>query len=134
LGGINQVTAIDGVCFFNSGTNATYQKIAIGNGVPFTALANSSGSQAGIVFYQDPSLSPGISSETTSQFQGGANLNIGGSIYLPTTAVLFKNGATASLATALVVYDVTFTGRSYFKMDTTNITSLGETNRSFLVE
>jgi hypothetical protein len=133
LGGINQVAAA-GVCFFNTGTNTTYQKIVIGNGVPFAATANSSGSQAGIVFYQDPSLSPGINSNTTSQFEGGSKLSIGGSIYLPTTAMLFANGTSTSLATALVVWDVTFTGGAYFKKDSTNITSLGGTNKSFLVQ
>jgi hypothetical protein len=135
IGGINSVTATAGVCFFNTGTNSTYKYIVIGNGVPFTASANTSGSQAGIVFYQDPSLSPGINANTTSQFQGGSNLSIAGSIYLPTTAMLFANGTnTSNLSTALVVYDVTFTGGAYFKKDAANITSLGATNKSFLVQ
>jgi hypothetical protein len=135
-GGINLATATAGVCFFNTGTNATYQQIVIGNGVPFTALANSSGSQAGIVFYQDPSLTPPINSNTTSQFQGGSNLSIAGSIYLPTTAMLFANGTnTSNLSTAVVVWQVTFNqGAAYFKKDTTNITSLGGTNQAFLVQ
>jgi hypothetical protein len=135
LGGINQVTATAGVCFFNTGTNATYKGIIIGNGVPFTASANTSGSQAGIVFYQDPSLNPGVSSATTARFRGGSNLSIAGSIYFPTTAIHFANGASpTNLSTALVVYDVTFTGDAYFKKDSANITSLGGTNKAFLVQ
>ena len=132
-GAINQATAT-GVCFFNTGTDATYKGIIIGNGVPFTASANSSGSQAGIVFYQDPSLNPGVNSTTTGRFRGGSNLNIAGSIYFPTTAIRFANGSTSNLSTALVVYDVTFTGDAYFKKDSTNITSLGGTNKAFLVQ
>lgn len=135
LGGINQVTATNGVCFFDTGTNATYKGIKIGDGVPFTALANTGGSQAGMAFYQDPSLNPGIDSTTNSRFQGGSNLSIAGSIYLPTTAIHFANGAgPANLSTALVVYDVTFTGDAYFKKDSSNITSLGGAYKSFLVQ
>jgi hypothetical protein len=134
-GGITSVTATSGVCFFNTGTNSTYRGITIGNGVPFSAVANSSGSMAGLVFYQDPSLSPGISANTTGFFNGGSNLSIAGSIYLPTTAINFSNGtSTSNLSTALVVYDVTFTGGAYFKHDSSNITSLGGTSKTGLIQ
>jgi hypothetical protein len=135
LGGINQVTATSGVCFFNTGTNTTYKGIVIDNGVPFTASANAGGSQAGIAFYQDPSLNPGVNFTTTGRFRD-PNLSIAGSIYFPTTAIHFANGtsATTNLSTALVVYDVTFNGGAYFKKDSANITSLGRTNKAFLVQ
>ncbi len=91
VGSVNQVNAAAGVCFFNTGTNATYKGIVIGNGVPVTASANASGSQAGITFYQDPSLNPGVNATTTGRFRD-SNLSIAGSIYFPTTAIRFANG------------------------------------------
>lgn len=135
LGGINKVIASGGVSFFITGTASTYKGVTIGNGVPFTVAAYTTGAMQGIVFYQDPSLTLANNSTTTSYFNGGTNLLIAGSIYLPTTTINYSNGTNSStVATALVVYDVLFTGGTYFKHDGTNITALSGTNKVGMVE
>jgi hypothetical protein len=97
--------------------------------------ANTTGSMQGIVIYQDPSLTLANNSTTTSYLNGGTNLVIAGSIYLPTTTINYSNGTNSSTAaTALVVYDVLFTGGTYFKHDGTNITALSGANKVGLVE
>lgn len=134
-GGINKVIASGGLCFFNTGTAATYKGITIGNGVPFTVSAPSTGGQAGIVMYQDPSLSLSNNATTTSYFNGGTNLSISGSLYFPNTTLNYSNGTNSTTsATALVVYDVVFTGGTYFKKDSSNITSLGSSQKIAMVQ
>jgi hypothetical protein len=134
-GGVASITGT-GVTFFSTGTNATYWGITITNGVQSIQLsAHTSGSMAGLVYYQDPSLNPGISARTTSAFAGGTSPLLAGSIYLPTTAINFSNGtSTSTSSVGLVVWDVTFTGGAYFKQDGTNITSLGGTTTSGMVQ
>ena len=59
-GGVASVTGT-GVNFYSTGTNSTYAGITITNGVQSVQLsAPTSGSMAGLVYYQDPSLSPAI--------------------------------------------------------------------------
>jgi hypothetical protein len=124
-GGISGgVTATGGVSFFNTGTASSYRGITIGNGVNTTFSAFTTGGQSGMLFYQDPSLSLAVNSNTTDFFEGGSNLNLTGSLYFPTTAINWSNGTNTSVA-ALVVYDVTFTVGAYFKKDTTGATGLG---------
>lgn len=134
-GGINKVIASGGVSFFDTGTSSTYRGITVGNGVPFTVSAESSGSQAGIVMFQDPSLTlTNGTTNTTSYFNGGTNLNITGSLYFPTTTLNYSNGSTSAAPTGLVVYDVVFTGGTYFKKDTTDATGLGSSQKLAMVQ
>jgi hypothetical protein len=134
-GGVSAVTG-SGVTFYSTGTNATYTGITITNGVQsLTLSAPTSGSMAGLLYYQDPSLSPANNSTTTSAFAGGVNANFTGSLYLPHTAVNFSNGMSSSTASVgMVVYDVTFTGGAYFKHDGTGITGLGATTTTGMVQ
>ncbi len=134
-GGVASVTGT-GVTFYSTGTNSTYAGITITNGVQSVQLsAPTSGSMAGLLYYQDPSLLPAINSTTTSAFAGGVSPLLAGSIYLPHTALNFSNGtSTTTSSVGLVVYDVTFTGGAYFKQDGTNITGLGGTNKAGMVQ
>jgi hypothetical protein len=134
-GGVSGGVSGIGVSFFNTGTNSTYAAIQIINGANSTLSAPTSGSMAGLLFYQDPSLNPGISTATTSAFAGGVNLVLAGSMYFVNTAINFSNGTSSSTSSVgMVVYDVTFTGGAYFKHDGTNITSLGGTTTSGMVQ
>jgi hypothetical protein len=134
-GGISGGVTGTGVSFFNTGTNATYAAIQIINGANSALSAPTSGSMAGLLFYQDPSLNPGISTATTSAFAGGVNLILAGSMYFVNTAINFSNGTSSSTSSVgMVVYDVTFTGGAYFKHDGTNITSLGGTTKAGMVQ
>lgn len=131
-GGISSCTGT-GVSFFDTGTASTYKGITIGNGVNPTFTAPTSGSMAGLLFYQDPSLSLTLNSTTMSTFQGGSDLDFGGSLYFPTTAITWDNGTNTNSA-ALVVYEVTFAGGAIFRTDTTGITSLGASATAGMVE
>jgi hypothetical protein len=134
-GGVSGGVTGTGVSFFNTGTNSTYAAIQIINGANSTLSAPTSGSMAGLLFYQDPSLSPGISAATTSAFAGGVNLILAGSMYFVNTAINFSNGTNSSTSSVgMVVYDVTFTGGAYFKHDGTNITGLGATTSAGMVQ
>jgi hypothetical protein len=139
-GGVSSATGT-GVTFYSTGTNtgstSTYRGITITNGVTTVQLsAPTSGSMAGLVYYQDPSLTTlPVSSNTTSIFAGGVSPMLAGSIYLPNTAINFSNGTSSSTASVgMVVYDAVFTGGAYFKHDGTNITSLGGTTRAGMVQ
>jgi hypothetical protein len=142
LGGISGgITATSGVSFFNTynpsatGVTATYKPIILGNGANFTGTALSAGSQQGIVFYQDPSITPGTGSSMQMQVNGGINDKIAGAIYLPTTGINFSNGTNNSFSLAVIAYDVVFTGgTSFFKADSTNITTLGGTTKTGWVQ
>jgi hypothetical protein len=134
-GGVSGGVTGTGVSFYNTGTNATYAAIQIINGANSTLSAPTSGSMAGLLFYQDPSLNPGISTATTSAFAGGVNLILAGSMYFVNTAINFSNGTSSSTSSVgMVVYVGTFTGGAYFKHDGTNITSLGGTTSAGMVQ
>jgi len=135
-GGISGGVTGTNVGFFDTGTIASYVGITIANGVNPTLSANTSGSMAGLLFYQDPSLTTlPINSTTTSNFAGGSTLILAGSLYFPTTAINFSNGTNSSTSSVgMVVYDVTFTGGAYFKHDGTNITGLGATTSAGMVQ
>jgi hypothetical protein len=134
-GGVASVSGT-GVTFYSTGTNTTYKGITFSNGIQSLSLsAPTSGSMAGLLYYQDPSLSPANNSNTTSIFAGGVSANFTGSIYLPHTALNFSNGtSTSTSSVGLVVYDVTFTGGAYFKHDATGITTLGATTTAGMVQ
>ena len=134
-GGISGGVTGTNVGFFDTGTNTSYVGITIANGVNPTLSANTSGSMEGLLFYQDPNLTPAVSSTTTSSFAGGSSLVLAGSLYFLTTPINFSNGTSSSTSSVgMVVYDVTFTGGAYFKHDGTNITSLGGTTVAGMVQ
>jgi Flp pilus assembly protein TadG len=126
-GGISGGVTGSNVLFFNTGTESSYRGITLGNGVDFTFTAPSTGNLQGILFYQDPGITAPTAgaSSTTSYFDGGSVLSLGGSLYFPNTTLNFSNGtSTASVSTALVAYDVVFTGGAYFKQGGSSLTGL----------
>jgi hypothetical protein len=135
LGGISGGVTGSNVVFFDTGTNSTYKGVTLGNGIPFTFSAPTSGSLAGILFYQDPGITAPTqgASAVTSYFNGGSSLALQGSLYFPHTTVNFSNG-TSTTVTGLVVYDLVFTGGSKFLQDTGNVTGLGGTATVAIVE
>jgi hypothetical protein len=132
-GGISGGVTGSGVSFFDTGTASNYKGITIGNGVNVTFSAPTSGSQQGLIFFQDPSLSLSINSTTESFFEGGSSSSYAGAIYLPTTSANWANGTNTNTL-GMIVYDITFAGGAYFKLDTTGITTLGGSVSSAMVE
>ena len=112
-GGTNSGT---GVTFYNTtgsaagytGANNSYAGINIANGVVANFSAPTSGSLAGILFFQDRSVPKGTSN-STSYFAGGTNLTLSGALYFPTTQLNYSNGANAAY-TILVADTLSFTG------------------------
>jgi hypothetical protein len=67
----------------------------------------------GIVFYQDRSIPTG---SAVADFEGGTNMNITGTLYFPTTEIVYTGGSAAT-ATGLVGDTVSFKGNSNLAAD-----------------
>jgi hypothetical protein len=95
-----------GVMFYNTyGTGYPYAPFTFNNGTTETLVAPTTGTYAGILLFQDPTVVGGAA----STFAGGTSANLTGAIYLPTTALSFSNGAGAAY-TIIVADSVSFTG------------------------
>jgi len=95
-----------GVMFYNTyGGGYSYAPFTFNNGTTETLTAPTTGTYAGILLYQDPTVVGGAA----SSFAGGTNANLTGTLYLPTTALSFSNGASAAY-TIIVADSVSFTG------------------------
>ena len=95
-----------GVTFYNSyATGYAYQPFVFDNGTTVTLTAPTTGTYAGILLYQDPT----VVSASRNSFAGGASLNLTGTLYFPTTGLTFSNGANAAY-TIIVADNVNFTG------------------------
>jgi hypothetical protein len=107
-------TSGSNVTFYNTtgaaagytGSNNAYGPITIANGVTATFSAPTTGSLAGILFFQDRSVAKG---SAASSFAGGTDLNLAGALYFPTTQLVYSNGASAAY-TILVADTLVFTG------------------------
>lgn len=115
-GGIT--TSGSNLMFYLTGTNATYASVTIANGVTVTFSAPTSGAYQGILFYQNRSITS--TSTNGATFAGGANMNLSGTLYFPTTTVSFSNGVAAeSNSTAIVANQVSISGGANIKYDPT---------------
>jgi hypothetical protein len=95
-----------GVTFYDTyGGGYSYQPVAFNNGTTETLTAPTTGTYAGILIFQDPTVVGGAA----SSFAGGTNANLTGALYFPTTALSFSNGASAAY-TIIVADSVSFTG------------------------
>jgi hypothetical protein len=95
-----------GVTFYNSyASGYAYKPFVFDNGTTISLTAPTTGSYAGILLFQDPT----VVSSLRNSFAGGTNLTLTGTIYFPTTGVDFSNGANAAY-TILVADNVNFTG------------------------
>jgi hypothetical protein len=116
--GANAIVSGSGVMFYLTGTNATYGPVTVNGGAILTFSAPTSGPYLGVLFFQDRS----ITSSNVSLFNGGSGTNLTGTLYFPTTAVSYSGGTTSiSDTTAIVAWQVTFTGNSSINYDTTGL-------------
>jgi hypothetical protein len=134
-----------GVIFYLTGTNANYQGFTVGNGVTNLQLsAPASGGLAGVLLYQDRSITPttsinycnfGGSSPGASSVCGGATSKLSGIVYMPTTTMAFTNGTSSTATMSVVAKDIYFNGGSYlFAADPTGTLTGGTGgNKPFLV-
>ena len=103
-----------GVTFFLTGNKTyAYAPVNIGSGVTVNIGAPTSGTYAGILFFQDSSAS-GATSTSVNSFNGGSTCTLNGALYFPTTTVDYANG-NSSEYTLVVAYDFNVSGNSYIQ-------------------
>jgi Flp pilus assembly protein TadG len=98
-----------GVTFYNTiATGYFFGTIQIGNGATVSLSAPTTGSLAGILFFQDRTVtnSPGIA------LNGGTNSILNGALYLPSSGLTCSNGATCVTGsyTIIVAKTIDFSG------------------------
>jgi hypothetical protein len=93
-----------GVTFFNTAaTGYSYGPIALAGGTTVSLSAPTTGSLAGILFFQDS----GVGAATASSITNGATATLNGALYFPTTALTFAGGS-SSAYTIIVADTVNF--------------------------
>jgi hypothetical protein len=117
-----------------SSTSSNYATATIGNGATITLsapLPASGLATQGIVFFGDRSAP----TSTTSNFGGGATMNITGAIYLPTQTVNFNNGVSnPSGCTQLIAGIIQFSGGANFSNNCGGLGTSGSGGVPTLVE
>src|SRR5438874_176784 len=110
--GGSSVTANGATIILTSSTGAGYATASISGGANVNISAPTSGSTAGLAFFQDRNAP----TNGTDSFTGGATQNITGAIYFPSQSVSFSGGsATGGVGcTQLIAYKISFSGGSHF--------------------
>jgi len=95
-----------GITFYNTqGSGYSYGPVSISGASNSTLTAPTTGSLAGILFFQDRT----ITSPAASGISGASNDNFVGALYFPTSALTYS-GASAGQYTILVAKTLTFSG------------------------
>jgi hypothetical protein len=104
-----------GVTFYNTaGGGYGYGAINISGGTNINLVAPTTGSLAGILFYQDRSISSGAG----SSLSGGSSAVFQGTLYFPTTTLNYSGGSSSSAAyTVMVAKSVNFSGGTILNND-----------------
>ena len=104
-----------GVTFYNTaGGGYGYGAISISGGTSINLVAPTSGSLAGILFYQDRSIASGAA----SSLSGGSTTVFQGTLYFPTTALNYSGGSSSTAAyTVMVAKSVNFSGGTILNND-----------------
>jgi Flp pilus assembly protein TadG len=110
-----------------------YATATIDNGVTVTLSAPTTGTTAGLVFFQDPKAPhTGV-----DNLAGGANMVVTGALYFPSQTVNYSNGSSStSTCTQLVAWDINFTGGAKFNSTcgTVGTKTIGGGGPTLLVE
>jgi hypothetical protein len=93
----------------------SFSGVTINGNVDLNLSAPTSGPTKGLVFYADRAFGSG---DLTNKINGGSSTVINGALYFPTTKLEYSGGSnTSATYTAIVAYDIKFTGNSYFAAD-----------------
>jgi hypothetical protein len=102
-----------GVQFYNTyGGGYGYGAVSLSGGTTIQLSAPTTGALAGILFFQDRSVSSGAASTVS----GGASCRFDGALYFPTTALSFSGG-TGSAYTIVVAKTLSFSGGTTLNND-----------------
>jgi Flp pilus assembly protein TadG len=106
INGASTVYGLD-TSFYLSQKGGVSDDITISGGATVSLSAPSDGPLPGILFYHDRNGSGNI----THNLTGGANMQLNGIIYFPTTEMVFTGGAELNESASIIIADkVTFTG------------------------
>ena len=84
--------------------------IAAGANVTLRAPSGATAEYRGLLFYQDRRAPLGATN--SNKFNGGANMNLHGAVYVPQQGVQFSGNNSATTCTQIVARTVTFIGNS----------------------
>jgi hypothetical protein len=105
----NSTLGGSGVTIILTGSNGDNAFAEINGNASVSLTAPSSGTYAGIAFYQDRNAS----SSEDNKFNGGSSMAIAGAMYFPRSLVKFNGGnQTGGGCTRIVAREVTFTGNA----------------------
>jgi len=100
-----------GVTIYLTGTSATYKGITITGNNATTLSAPTTGTYAGILFFQDRTITGTTASNNPNNLTGNSSSVFTGALYFPTT-LLNYTGNSSSTYTILVAKDIHFTGNT----------------------
>jgi len=103
----------DGVTFYITGTSSSFKGVSITGGSNSELIAPTSGTYAGILFYQDRSISS-PSSGADSNIAGGSGTAVQGTLYFPTTNLSYSGTSVNSAYTIIVADTLQITNNTYF--------------------
>jgi Flp pilus assembly protein TadG len=114
VGGAVQMTGT-GVTIVLTGSSSNGYAIAtIGNGSTVTLSAPTSGATSGIAFFGDRNA-PNVAQNNSTNFGGGANMDITGAFYFPSQTTVFQDGiSNPTGCTQLIAGAIVFQGGSQF--------------------
>jgi len=116
ISGSSNVTGTGAMFYNTAAAGYTFGAITISGGTRTSLSAPASGTYQGILFYQDRA----ISSTLQNSIAGGSELNISGTIYMPTGLLSFAGGTNANpLTSALVCKKLNVSGGAFFQLDPT---------------
>jgi hypothetical protein len=118
----------NGVLFYLTGPS--YSGLSIRGTATVNLTAQTSGPQAGILFFQDRSLPVG---STGSSFDGTSGNNFSGAFYFPTTDLTFSGTPNVADAAILVGWQIEFNGNAQLS-DTLLPSGVSPLSSALLVE
>jgi Flp pilus assembly protein TadG len=105
IAGGSTVTGTGVTFYITKGNGYSFAPVVINNGTNVTFTAPTSGSYAGLLFFQDRTITTSNTSNSVTQFAGGTTMNLTGALYFPGTQLDISNGTNASDAYTIIVAD-----------------------------
>jgi len=110
------------VFFYVTGTPSTYKGVTITGNLAQSLTAPTSGTYAGILFFQDRSITGTTASNNSNKIYGNSSSVYTGALYFPTTALTYV-GNTSATYTILVADTISFTGNTTLGANYTSLPS-----------
>lgn len=105
IAGGSTVTGSNVMFYITKGNGYSFAPLIIDNGTTVTLSAPTTGTYAGILFFQDRSITTANTSNSATSLAGGANMTLTGAIYTPGTQLDVSNGTNTSASYTIIVAD-----------------------------